>query len=155
MSIAAIPRRMLSSGCLSLLFTSIVCVSACGDASRLKEAVNTEGQPPEPGYTSEQADRGRILYRQGCVECHGTTLANGPLGAPLKGSYFRDRWQSRPMAALYAVTRGTMPPENPNSLSARETGDLLALILRENGLAPGQVELPYDIEQLGKMILFR
>ncbi|HLB31682.1 MAG TPA: hypothetical protein VJN91_09150, partial [Gammaproteobacteria bacterium] len=59
----------------------------------------------------------------------------------------------RPMAALYAVTRGTMPPENPNSLSAQETGDLLALILRENGLAPGATELPAAIEPLGRMIL--
>jgi hypothetical protein len=46
-----------------------------------------------------------------------------------------------------------MPPEAPASLSAAEVADVLALILAENGLAPGEDELPAAIEPLGRMIL--
>jgi mono/diheme cytochrome c family protein len=109
--------------------------------------------PEKPGYTGEQVERGRKIYRKSCAQCHGTTLANGLFGAPLKGEYFREKWRGRPAAALHAVAQYTMPPEAPASLSAAEVADVLALILAENGLAPGEDELPAAIEPLGRMIL--
>ena len=126
-----------------------LCPGACG----VRPAETAEMSPAQ--YTATQAERGRKIYRKSCAQCHGTTLANGLFGAPLKGDYFREQWRGRPVAALHAVAHYTMPPEAPASLSAAQISDLVALILAENGLAPGVRELPSEIEELGKITLFR
>jgi hypothetical protein len=40
-----------------------------------------------------------------------------------------------------------MPPDNPGRLGPVAYADVLAFILRENGVAPSATELPYDTPQ--------
>lgn len=105
-------------------------------------------------FTAEQAERGHAIYERNCQDCHGTTLDNGEFGgAPLKGSYFRRRFADGSVAALYSKTKATMPPDRPGQLSEQSYVDLTAFLLSENGYAPGDKELPADLETQQKMSL--
>jgi mono/diheme cytochrome c family protein len=105
-------------------------------------------------FTAEQAERGHAIYERNCQDCHGTTLDNGEFGgAPLKGSYFRRRFADGSVAALYSKTKQTMPPDRPGQLSEQSYVDLTAFLLSENGYAPGDKELPADLETQQKMSL--
>lgn len=105
-------------------------------------------------FTAEQAERGQAIYERNCQDCHGTTLDNGEFGgAPLKGSYFRQRWASGSVGALYGKTKSTMPPDRPGQLSEQSYVDLTAFLLSQNGYAPGAGELPSDLDIQQKMSL--
>lgn len=99
-------------------------------------------------YTAEQANRGKSIYLEHCVLCHGTNLLNAQFGAPLKGSFFQSRWKDRNAAELFTITRVTMPPDNPMSLSNRGYSDVIAYILQANAIEAGTGELPYEQEKL-------
>jgi mono/diheme cytochrome c family protein len=117
------------------------------------------GATPQPtatalSFTAEQADRGEAAYVRNCQDCHGTTLDNGEFGgAPLKGSWFRQHWGNGSVAALYGKTKTTMPPDRPGQLSEQTYLDLTAFLLSQNGYAPGDNELPADLDTQQKMSL--
>jgi mono/diheme cytochrome c family protein len=135
-----------------VLFTTMLLSAAC--VNRLvRDTTSVTAENPPPGYTREQALSGAVIYRQRCVECHGTNLANGPFGAPLKGNYFQGRWRGKSAAALYVLTLNTMPPDQPMSLADTECADLVAYILQANGIEAGPRKLPSSLEALGSMIL--
>ena len=46
-------------------------------------------------YTAEQAARGRRVYQDQCVTCHGDAL-EGSVGPPLAGEGFLSIWSARP-----------------------------------------------------------
>jgi len=112
-------------------------------------------QTPSPvTLTAEQAARGQASYQQYCQDCHGTTLDNGESGGPpLKGSYFRQHWSAASVGALYGFTSATMPLDRPGQLSPQSYLDLTAFILSNNGYAPGDKELPSDLDALMNMSL--
>ena len=85
--------------------------------------------------------------------CHGTNLSNGQFGAPLKGTYFRSRWQGRSAAELYTIAYATMPPDNPMTLAKQDYADLVAYILQANAMHAGERELPADSDKLMEMKL--
>ena len=99
-------------------------------------------------YTDEQAVRGRKIYLEHCVLCHGTNLMDAQFGAPLRGGYFKNRWEEKTAAELYTVTSVTMPPDKPNSLSVEEYADVLAFILKANEVQPGSEKFPTNQERL-------
>jgi mono/diheme cytochrome c family protein len=105
-------------------------------------------------FTAEQAERGEAAYVRNCQDCHGTSLDNGEFGgAPLKGSWFRRHWGNGSVAALIGKTKGTMPPDRPGQLSDQTYLDLTAFLLSQNGYAPGDKELPADLETQQAMSL--
>jgi mono/diheme cytochrome c family protein len=93
-------------------------------------------------FTNEQADAGRALYDSGCAQCHGANLDDGALGSPLKGPQFMQAYGGRNAAELFDITRSTMPQVSPGSLSAAEYASLVAFMLRENSIVPGDTPLP-------------
>ena len=96
-------------------------------------------QPPaEPRrvFTAEQAERGRALYEEICVECHLSSLAGANEAPPLVGVDFLDAWGAGAVVDLADTIRVTMPPENRNSLTPQQTFDLAAFVLLRNGAAP-------------------
>lgn len=94
-------------------------------------------------FTAEQATAGAELYEARCAACHLRTL-QGSFEAPqLAGGNFRNRWGSQPVADLLQRTRETMPPNAPNSLSEAEYTAIIAYIIRENGVAPGEAQLTF------------
>jgi mono/diheme cytochrome c family protein len=105
-----------------------------------------------PTFTAEQAERGHAIYSHSCVDCHGTTLDNGEFGGPvLKGGFFRQKWSATGVGALYSFTKGLMPPDRPGQLTEQNYADVIAFILSNNGVAPGDKELPTDLNALQNM----
>ena len=96
-------------------------------------------------FTDQQVAQGKAAYEHNCMDCHGSTMDNGEFGgAPLRGSYFRNRWGNGSVANLYAYTKSRMPPDRPGVLSDKVYTDVVAYILRANGYEAGGKELPAD-----------
>ena len=107
-------------------------------------------------FTEAQVAQGRAAYQQNCMDCHGSSLDNGEFGgAPLKGSYFRNKWGNGSVASLYAFTKVKMPPDRPGTFSDKVYADLVAYILQANGYEPGGRELPADPAAQQSMTLKR
>src|SRR5690606_34085427 len=102
-------------------------------------------------FTDEQADAGRRVYEQHCVQCHGANLDDGALGAPLKGIAFMAKYGGEAVETLFDVTRTTMPTGNPGSLDAETYASLVAYMLRENDVVAGDTALPVDSRALAAM----
>jgi mono/diheme cytochrome c family protein len=109
-----------------------------------------------PSFTQAQADRGEAEYAHNCLDCHGSRLDNGEFGGPpLKGSSFARHWNAANVAALFSFMKAKMPPDRPGQLNDETYADLIAYILGENGFAPGDKELPPDVNAQQAMSLKR
>jgi mono/diheme cytochrome c family protein len=107
-----------------------------------------EGTPVS--FTADQADRGKKVFSEDCVECHGKDLKGGLLGGPpLRGVAFDEKYaKGAPAGTLYEVMSGTMPPNAPGSYSPGTYADLMAYILKTSGYKTGSTELPADVDAL-------
>jgi mono/diheme cytochrome c family protein len=101
-------------------------------------------------YTEEQALRGRALYYEQCLACHGETMAGADKAPALVGPQFASTWGGAPLAALVARI-ATMPPEKPASLSEEQRVDILTYVLWYNGLPLGSEPLPAAQDTLAKI----
>jgi quinoprotein glucose dehydrogenase len=102
-------------------------------------------------YSEAQAERGKVAYARYCQSCHGETLNGVDVAPALVGSTFLGNWVGLSVGELGERVRTTMPQNNPGTLSAASTADLIALILKANGYASGAADLPRDA-QLQSMI---
>jgi hypothetical protein len=93
-------------------------------------------------FTATQASRGGALYEQKCTTCHAARM----WGAD---------WPEKTAWDVYDTIRNYMPEDNPGSLSAQETRDILAYILRSNRLPAGKAELPSTDDDLKQIRLAR
>ena len=112
-------------------------------------------RPAEPVriYTTEQAERGRALYEEVCVECHLSSLIGGANEAPpLRGPDFLGAWGSGAVVDLADTIRVTMPPEDRNSLSPQQAYDLAAFVLQANGAVAGEEALAADAPGLSAVL---
>jgi len=127
---------------VQLLSTSQV-AGAIWLCSIVTVAIAQKPTPPSVlsgAYTEEQALRGQGLYLEHCLECHGEMMAGLDQAPPLVGPQFSGNWNGQPLLALVGRI-GTMPPNNPGSLSQAESVDVLTYILWYNGLPIGEVPL--------------
>lgn len=116
-------------------------------------SAQTAAQEYALSFTEAQAERGAAVYDANCVTCHGLNLDDGALGSPLKGPQFMQKYGGRPVAALFDLTQTTMPQASPGSLTAEQYADLVAFMLRENAIVPGESALRPDHATLsGTMI---
>jgi PQQ-dependent dehydrogenase (methanol/ethanol family) len=106
-----------------------------------------------PSFTVEQAQNGRRVYSQNCQSCHGIGLADGPFGPPLKGPEFRENWFGKSADALFIATKSTMPPAARGSLRDDQYVEVVALMLAENGVPPGDSPLAADVDRLHAIFL--
>lgn len=106
-------------------------------------------------FTAGQADSGKKVFNQDCVECHGKDMRGGLLGGPpLRGAAFDGKYaKGAPAGALYEVMMGTMPPNAPGSYSPETYADLMAYILKTSGYKAGSTELPADVDALYNLII--
>jgi quinoprotein glucose dehydrogenase len=99
------------------------------------------GQAPAPlSFTAAQVEAGRAAYARHCAICHGTSLEGGAAGPALKGAAFQQKWGNRWMP-LIEQTRRTMPVTQPGRLPGADYEGLAALMMAENGRAPGTQRL--------------
>ena len=95
----------------------------------------------EGSYTTAQADVGAVTYAERCAVCHLDSL-QGSFEAPeLAGPNFRNTWGARPVADLLNQIASTMPPQDIGSLAVEEVANVVAYVLRANGVPAGGSEL--------------
>ncbi len=99
-------------------------------------------------FTSEQVDRGQVIYSETCQICHGNRLSNGQFGTPLRGSFFRNNWTGKTLGELTQQVWEKMPPDNVQSLSWVQVTDVVSFILSRNNLESGATEMTTDMESL-------
>ncbi len=107
---------------------------------------NVDSPPTREGvYTAEQAARGRAVYQQQCMACHGETMEGGE-GPPLAGPVFMQLWNVpyRTLDVFYYATSEFMPKDIPASLGERAYLDVVAYILQSNGYPAGDEALTAD-----------
>ena len=136
MDMACVARR---TGRGVWLFASAVFAASLGGALMQAQA------PPAgktiwdaPLYTEEQASRGSQVFGSTCANCH-TLGSQG--NRPLSGEKFIGRYTQRTVGDLYGFMQKNMPNGNGGTLSENTYSDLLALILKSNGLPAGTAEL--------------
>jgi mono/diheme cytochrome c family protein len=128
-------------------------VGVCWIGTGLVRAVGQPAATPSilaGAYTEEQALRGRALYYEHCLQCHGETMAGADKAPPLVGPQFASTWNGAPLAALVARI-ATMPPEKPASLLQEQRVDILAYVLWYNGFPLGAKALPAEQDALAKI----
>jgi alcohol dehydrogenase (cytochrome c) len=91
-------------------------------------------------YTAAQATAGSTLYQARCQGCHGSALEGGA-GPALSGATFASRWDGKPVSMLFDAISRTMPLDAPQSLSQDAYLTIIAYLLKENGVAAGNIPL--------------
>ena len=100
-------------------------------------------------YTEAQAERGKALYMEKCVQCHGPELMGGGAGAgPLQGATFSGNWNGVPLGDMLERLRQSMPLDKPATLSRQQCADVLAFIFSVNKFPAGKAELSRQAEIL-------
>jgi mono/diheme cytochrome c family protein len=89
-------------------------------------------------YTDAQAERATATFNQTCSRCH-TLTSEGT--RPLSGDKFWESYTQRTVGDLLAYVRTNMPNGAGGSLPAATYNDLVALILKSNGLPAGNTEI--------------
>jgi len=95
-------------------------------------------------YSAAQATRGEQTYMSTCVSCHPP--------ATYKGAVFMN-WQGRTMGELLDFLMEKMPKNDPGSLSAKEYAQVMAFLLKLNGMPAGRADLPSDSGALNKITI--
>jgi S-disulfanyl-L-cysteine oxidoreductase SoxD len=91
-------------------------------------------------YSTAQAERGKTVYLNACIRCHGADLA-GTTAPALKGDRFFDTWGGDSVSRLFEKIRDTMPPNFGTILDDAAKLDIVAFILQTNGYPAGK-DLP-------------
>src|SRR6187397_2004181 len=95
-------------------------------------------------YTEVQADQGAALYKTHCVSCHGDSLAGGEQVPALRGVSFGATWEGVPLSDLFERMRKTMPTGKGGVVTRPEYANILAYLLKMNGMPAGSTALTGD-----------
>ena len=98
----------------------------------------TVGTVWEGAYTDAQATRATSAFAANCSECH---VLGGTGDGQLVGQSFWEGYSQKTVGDLLTFVRTNMPSGAEGSLSPSMYADLVALILRSNGLPAGTTEL--------------
>jgi S-disulfanyl-L-cysteine oxidoreductase SoxD len=86
-------------------------------------------------YTADQATKGQAVFAARCQSCHSPTTHTGP-------NFFANWAEGRPLSGLVSFVKMEMPYDAPGSLSADEYTQVVAFLLKQNGLPAGNEALP-------------
>jgi len=100
-------------------------------------------------YSNAQAERGQAIYAKRCASCHGNTLGGGQ-APPLVGDAFVANWRSEPLFTLVDKIQHTMPADAPGDLTAAQSTDIVAHLLKTGGFRAGS-ELASSEDALKKI----
>ena len=127
----------MSSGFRPLGLASVGFVLALGLALRAAQAP-AAGTVWDGAYTEAQATRATSTFAANCSECH---VLGGTGDGQLVGQSFWEGYSQKTVGDLLTFVRTNMPSGAEGSLSPSVYADLVALILRSNGLPAGTTEL--------------
>ena len=115
-------------------------------------------------YTEEQARRGEQVFKAECSYCHRDDLTGGFLddgvgrapalaGPRAFGSSLVERWKDLTLTDMVASIAATMPQQRPTSLTLQAYVDVVGYLFSKNNIPAGSVELPFDVETLGQLLI--
>lgn len=133
------PARVLQLILLSVTF-SFGCVFA------LAQSPSVSGG----WYTAGQAVNGAKAYQKTCAGCHGAKLQGG-MGPPLVGKQFWLTYGGKKASTLWSAVHTQMPMMAPGSVPAKNSINIMAFLLRENGAPAGTKPLD-DTVDLSKVL---
>jgi mono/diheme cytochrome c family protein len=116
-------------------------------------ALGTSVYAENLAFTKAQVYIGIAKYKETCQICHGSTLANGQFGTPLRGSFFREKWKGKSLGELVTFMYEKMPPDNLMSLTPEQNVGLAAYILSRNDIAVSEMEMSTDKDVLKAVML--
>jgi len=87
-------------------------------------------------YSDAQAERGAEIFSKVCLECHARVDMSNP--------DFRLKWGGQSTFDLFKNIATTMPDGDPGTLPMQEYTDVVAYILKLNGIPSGAAELVSD-----------
>ena len=107
-------------------------------AGSLAIAVSLSAQEEETSvqagvYSQEQAERGGEIFGIACLVCHQPEEFAA-------GGYMHG-WTGMNVNDLVEFIRSTMPEDNPGRLKRQEYIDIVAFLLKQNGLPAGETEM--------------
>ncbi len=124
----------MSNGSRAIVFAGLAIAGAVSGWSGGASARQNTAEAP---FTEAQAAAGQAAYAQSCAACHGRTLSGGGEAPPLAGGPFMNTWGPHATGELFTRIRESMPPENPNGLSADTYASIVAFLLKANGAQAG------------------
>ena len=135
------PGRLRSvSGVVAAVWVTAVCVRGLGAVSLLRpqDAPVAMTKSTLAGvFSAAQAEGGQAIYESTCLGgCHSLSSH--------RGVAFRQRWAGHPVFELYQLISDEMPKDDPGSLSSEQSLQLVAYLLKQNGLPAGNDRLPAD-----------
>jgi S-disulfanyl-L-cysteine oxidoreductase SoxD len=111
--------------CVVVLLASTISASVAAQDKTIRDGV----------FTIEQATAGKQVYEAVCKNCHDLKYYEGTLKS----------YNSQPLIYLWENLYGTMPADNPGSLSYDEYTNVVAYILAEYKFPAGDVALNPDL----------
>jgi mono/diheme cytochrome c family protein len=108
-------------------------LAACADAG---VAQNGSRSTMTGVYTEAQANRGRDTFAGMCQACHSPESHTGAV--------FMASWGGRSLWELFDYISFNMPKSDPGTLSREEVAQVLAYLLKMNGMPAGSAELLAD-----------
>ncbi len=91
-------------------------------------------------YTEAQVGRGEETYYNICISCHPKGTYAGPS--------FKTNWGGRPLSDLFDWVLYKMPKNDPGTLTPEQSVDVIAYILKQNGMPAGKTTIPTDLRTL-------
>ena len=123
---------------LALLLVALSVTGAVAQTSSIWDGV----------YTDAQATRGSTGFTGHCANCHGASLGGTGEAPALAGPQFLSDFDGLSAGDLFDRIRTTMPQDNPASLTRDQYADILAFLLKANGMPSGPKELDRRSEYL-------
>ena len=124
----------------AVLFLSIGLVAATGPGQDPPARTTKDGV-----YTRAQADAGKATFDQVCAKCHAfKPWEKSELNPDLAGEAFLDRWDGKSVKELTSLIFATMPNDGSAFLDEKQSLELTAYILQQNGFPPGEQALAAD-----------
>jgi mono/diheme cytochrome c family protein len=119
-----------------VILAGVLAVTSWGAAGLLAQAGKSTA---DPVYTTEQAAKGKELFREKCESCHNPEKFSGA------------EWTRAYVGRALSEVSGSMaemPMDNPGSLTPEETGALIGYFLSMNKYPAGPTALSGETDAL-------
>ena len=130
-------------------FRIVALVALIGWGSAL---VGLSAQGAAPAAAGDQQARGKALYLDKCSACHQDALQGTAETPTLTGDPFWMNWETYSANNLVVQIKATMPEDNPGGLELPQYVDIVAYMLKFNGV-PRTGDLPTDADGLKKVVI--
>lgn len=136
-------RRMPAAAVTILSFTLALALGV--ESSRAQVPTPVAATAPATTYSDSQAAVGQRWFAASCEECHALD--------EVTSADFRAKWGGRTAFDLFDQISRTMPEVEPGSLPRRAYVDIVAYLMKQNGVAAASAPLADDDAALTATIL--